>query len=355
MDKFKLDTHKLHYHPERIAQWYTANTLEDKLGVYPLYVEISPVGQCNHRCTFCAVDFLKYENRHLNTSILATTIEDMSTYGVKSLMFGGEGEPMLHSDIIDLTNFAYTKMNVGFTTNGTCMNRDFIVKALPSCTFVKVSVNAGDALTYSQVHRTKPEHFELVMDNIYNACERKRALNLKTTIGVQCMLLPENACSIPRLAERCANIGVDYLVLKPYSHQDKSLHAIPTIFDYTDIINQSMQFVTSTTEITARLDTMEAYESNHRGYTTCHATPYLWAYIMSTGDVYACSNFLLDERFNLGNINNNSFYNIWTGDKRKALIENNIDISTCRKCCRMDKVNRYLEDLLNPPQHVNFI
>ena len=357
MDKFKLDTHKLHYHPERIAQWYTANTLEDKLEVYPLYVEISPVGQCNHRCSFCAVDYLKYENKSIDKNILAAAVEEMSYYGVKSIMFGGEGEPMLHKDINDIVTFAYTKLDVGFTTNGTCMNEEFLLKSLPCCTFIKISMNAGDASTYSKIHGCKPEHFEMVWNNIKSAVERKRALGIKTTIGVQCVLLPENQHTLPTLAKRCADIGVDYLVIKPYSHQSKSLHQENLQGINRDYIDQAMKFVTSTFEITARLKTMEAYDSDIRGYSKCWATPFLWAYIMATGDVYACSSYLLDERFNLGNINNQSFSAIWMGEKRKALIEEmeDFDASTCRKCCRMDKVNRYLEDVMNPPPHVNFI
>jgi len=349
MDKYNIDGHKMQYHPEWISDW------RNKFTVYPLYVEISPVGQCNHRCIFCAVDFMEYKPRKIDKNVLGACIEDLSFGGTKSVMFGGEGEPMLHPDIIDITNFAATKLDVGFTTNGSMMNRDFIVMALPSCTFVKVSVNAGDAETYARIHRVPPEHFERTMDNIYNACERKRALGIRTAIGVQCLLLPENVLSIPALAKRCAEIGVDYLVLKPYSHQVKSFHGDKLTFDYTETINQSMQFATSTTEITARMDTMEAYSAQNRGYSKCHATPYLWAYICSTGDVYACSNYLLDERFNFGNINSSSFYDVWHGDKRKALIESGIDITDCRKCCRMDKCNRYLEDMLNPPPHVNFI
>ena len=360
-DKYNIDGHKLQYHPERIAQWHEARTIEEKIDVYPIYVEISPVGQCNHRCTFCAVDYIGYVNRSIDTKILCSAIEDMSRCGVKSLMLAGEGEPMLHKDINEIVNFAYRKIDVGFTTNGTRMDEEFRLKSLPCCTFIKISMNGGTADVYSKIHQTKVEHFEMVWSNITAAVERKRALNLKVAIGIQCLLLPDNADSIHQLAKRCWEVGVDYLVLKPYSHKDGSLTTkyrdIKYLDLYDNVILNAQQFVSSTFEVIARRKTMEAWDDNNRGYSKCMSTPYLWAYLMSTGDLYACSAHLLEPEFNLGNINRDSFGEIWSGGKRRALIEKmeTFDISVCRRNCRMNAVNKYLDSIANPGEHVNFI
>jgi hypothetical protein len=67
---------------------------------------------------------------------------------------------------------------------------------------------------------------------------------------------------------------------------------------------------------------------------------------------------LSDDKFCYGNIYNNSFEEIWEGDKRKEsyeYIQNELDINNCRVNCRMDDINRYLWSLKNPNAHVNFI
>lgn len=362
MDKFKIDDHKIHYHPGRIAQWNDAKTLSSKLQVYPIYVEVSPVGQCNHRCTFCAVDYIGYVNRKLSTEVLGETFINMQENGVKSIMFAGEGEPMLHPDI-DLLAIGADNLgiDVGFTTNGTRMDKSFCDRALSSCTFIKISMNGGDASTYSKIHQVKPEHFELVWKNIEYAVKLKRDLNLSTSIGVQSLLLPDNANSLPELAKRCWTVGVDYLVIKPYSHNPASVTQAYRDIEYKNLYNNTLlrcqQFVSSTFEVITRRKTMEDWDESSRGYSICNATPYFWAYIMATGDVFGCSAHLLDPRFNFGNINRDSFDKIWTGEKRRALIEEmeTFDISNCRKNCRMNKVNKYLDSISNPGEHRNFI
>jgi hypothetical protein len=65
-----------------------------------------------------------------------------------------------------------------------------------------------------------------------------------------------------------------------------------------------------------------------------------------------------DEHFSLGNVMEEGFETVWKGEKRKELMEyvdTKLDTEECRINCRMDEVNRYLWELKDPPEHVNFI
>ena len=64
------------------------------------------------------------------------------------------------------------------------------------------------------------------------------------------------------------------------------------------------------------------------------------------------------EKFCYGNIYENTFEEIWEGTGRQKIMQrlNELDINkVCREACRLDEINKYLDELKHPGEHVNFI
>jgi len=354
MDKYRIDSHKLMYHVSNVNDW-----LEGKR-VYPIYMEISPSGMCNHRCTFCALDFMGYQKRFLNTQILKERLQEMGRLGLKSIMYAGEGEPFLHKNMADI--IAYTKesgIDVALTTNCVLMKPQIAEKILGITEWIKVSCNAGTAETYSRIHRTKSKDFEKVMENLSNAVKIKRNNRYTCTLGLQILLLPENEDEIEDLAKKSKDIGLDYIVVKPYSQHPKSYTR-----KYEDIVYARYLLLaeklgklnTDEFSVIFRLRTMQKWDQQRRNYGRCLALPF-WSYSDAGGNVWGCSIYLGDERFLYGNIYENTFQEIWEGDKRSQSLRmmEGLNVDQCRVNCRMDEINGYLWKLRHPPEHVNFI
>jgi len=360
-DPYLIDSHKLQYHPARVSQWLSATTIEEKLNVFPIYVEISPVGFCSHRCKFCSVDYIGYVNRKIESMVLCDTLKSMADNGVKAVMFAGEGEPLLHPDIAELTNYAdHVGLDVSFTTNGVALTKKFIDSALKSTTWIKVSMNGGEK-SYGKVHGTKQADYERVWSNIAYATQYRREHNLKCAIGIQCVVLPENIDCLEEIIQRAITNGVEYIVLKPYSQHKSSITQ-----EYATISYRNQQpfykqlqekYNSEEFKVIVRLNAMDDWDAGEHSYKTCSATPYVWAYCMANGEVYSCSAYLQNPDFCMGNINTQSFKDIWLGEKRRKHIIDmeSLDISKCRIGCRMNPVNKYLDDVKIGNEHQNFI
>lgn len=363
MDKFGIDSQKLSLHPRRVVQWLEGGAeWETARKIYPMYVEISPAGACNHRCTFCAVDYIGYKSLFLDKEVLKDRLAEMGSLGVKSVMFAGEGEPLLHKGMGEIAVHAgRSGIDCSFTTNAVALTEKFLDESLASIAWIKASINAGTPETYAKVHRTKGEDLEKALGNMGRAARLKRDRKLPVTLGAQMVLLPENAAEAVGLAARAKDLGLNYLVVKPYSqHKFSVTHAYENVRygEYMKLADELEKLDTDDFQVVFRKHTMLKHDDHERRYATCHATPHFWAYIMASGDVYGCSAYLLDDRFRYGNIGTASFSEIWEGDSRKKNLRyvlEELDISECRKNCRMDEVNRYLWALKNPSPHVNFI
>lgn len=365
-DRYAIDSHKLIYHPERVAQYLgVGDAWEKAMRVYPLYVEISPVGACNHRCTFCAVDYIGYKPTRLSVDVVERTLADMGRLGVKSVMFAGEGEPMLHKNIDRMVIAAHNAgIDTAFTTNATILSEAFIEKALPTVSWIKASINAGTAKTYAKVHQTKEKDFGIAIGNLKRMADERRKHGYKVVLGAQAVLLPENAHEMETLAKICRDeIGLDYLVIKPYSQHSFSITKLYQGVNYQDfnVLGARLEALnTDKFNVVFRENTMKKHDDGEASrYKKCSATPFFWAYLMATGALYGCSAYLLDKRFEYGNINESTFQDIWEGDRRKENfhhVRNDLDIRECRLNCRMDEVNRYLDKLVRKDvPHMNFI
>jgi len=353
MDDWGIDSHKLHFHPARVAQWLEADTWEKAKSVYPIYFEITTSAACNHRCTFCSVDAIGYPADLLDADMLADRMEEAARLGVKSVMFAGTGEPLIHKRISDITRSAVNSgLDVAFTTNGVLLDR---LEPVNLCTWIKVSLNAGRKETYARVHQTKDKDWDAVWSGIRNAVKRKGAC----TIGVQCVVLPENVYEMRELAQLSSDAGVDYLVLKPYSQGTFQISHQYENVDYKAMrayLESVRELSTPTFKVVYRENAVnEEIDKKHR-YPKCLATPYMWTYCMGNGDMFSCSAHLMDRRFCIGNINTQTFQEIWEGEGRRQNWElmKSFNIAACRLNCRMNAANKYMHALTHA-EHRNFI
>lgn len=347
-----LDSHKLHLHPGRVCNWLEGER------TYPLTVEISPARGCNQRCSFCAFDYRRGPEMLSQDVLLnlAIGISKKAPVRTKSVHFGGEGEPTLNPHLKQaMDRMCHEMVRIGLTTNGTCPNTQFL---MPFLSWIRFSINGATPETYSKIHGVHEDELEYVLSNLTSCVQAKKELHLKTTIGVQCLWLPENDSEIDVLAAKVRDIGVDYLSVKPYSWHPKS--ALRDYADFEPNVERMDRLLrktqTDTFTPSIRLNAV-ACKQKPKDYQHCPAAAF-FAFVAADGNVYPCAQFVGNDDYCMGNIKYQEWGEVVLSTRRRVVLDRlryEHDVSTCRNPCRLDAANRYLNRLLNPEEHDAFL
>lgn len=351
-DNIRMDSHKLIYHPNEVSRWFNGEN------VYPIEIEISPSDLCNHRCIFCAVDYTGYSPTFLDKSIILENTKAMRSKGLKSVVCSGEGEPLLNRNMPDIANGMKKQgIDVSMATNGVLLTKELSKECLSAFTWIRFSVASMNNDTYNAVQKGKDGDLKRVKDNLAEAVRIKHLKQLKTTLGVQCLLLPQNIGDIADMAKELKEIGVDYFTIKPYSQHLHSKNHFE--IDYTQLLDletELKEFESEDFKIYFRANAMKKIHKR-KNYSKCFGLSFM-THIDAKGNVWPCIAHIGAEDFCYGNIYEQSFCEIWEGNRRLEINKriNSSDLNkVCREACRLDEINKYLYELKNPGDHVNFI
>ena len=362
-EKFRLDGHKLIYHIERILKWQKGER------VAPVTIDMGLTKFCNTACIYCIGvtqgGFTK--GQMIEPDALMRFIEDCGRLDVKGIAFIGDGEPTLNPAMYDAVVLAKKiGIDIGIGTNGLKIDMNRAEDILRDATYVRINLSAGSREGFAKIHQSSPDNFDMLLEKIKTMVKIRKKNDYKCTIGIQMVLIPENFNEIMKLAKLGANLGVDYLQIKQCS--DTEYHELgisPKDYERVqDVLKEAEKQSTGNYLVKVKwnkiniMDETEVYRGGFRKYDICYGTPLL-GQISGNGKVYPCGPFFEKKRFLVGDINRDSYYDIVKSDRYWNVqqdIVNNVDVHCdCTIGCRQDYINKFLWDLKNPPEHINFI
>lgn len=357
MEDYRVDSHKLIFHPDRVADWMQGEV------VYPINAEVGLAGACNHRCTFCSVDYMGYEPKVLSKDIACSRFREMQIKGLKSILFAGTGEPLLNKDAPDIINSTKSmNVDIALSTNGVLLTEDIARECMKSILWIRFSTSAATEDTYKKIHCGKDGDLERVFTNIYNAAQLKKKYDMKTVLNVQIVMIPENINEVVMLAKKVKELGADQFLVKSFGWQPLSKSDLKKEVDRVTYYDNQDDIVRELEELNDE-SFRAVYRTNRMSkpkigkcYTECYAMPF-HTNIDASGDVWPCCVLIGMKDMCFGNIYENTFEEIWHGEQRKLVMQRlkDMKLSECTPECRLDDMNRYLHELKHPGEHVNFI
>jgi MoaA/NifB/PqqE/SkfB family radical SAM enzyme len=217
--KLILDSHKLSYHHDRVKAWESGER------VAPVTVDMALTRACGAMCSFCyAMVQEPQERSNIKTKEALNLLDDFAEAGVKAVSLISDGESTISKAYVPfIQHAAKIGIDVGNATNGWEWEPEKIEQVLPYLTWVRFTVAAGTPEGYAKIMFKGSEYtevFDRAVSHIKYAVELKKKLNLKVTLGIQMVLMPEFKDEIIPFAKLAVDLAVDYGVIKHCSDDE---------------------------------------------------------------------------------------------------------------------------------------
>jgi len=320
----------------------------------PLQVILSFGNKCNMRCIHCYYysHYLQGPNhRELRTEasgnqstmseyIQMKLLEELLKLKVHNFILSGDGEFLLNKNSMDIMErLKKSNSTCILNTNGTLLTKDMIDKLIKiKFDELRITVMAGTAEMYTRTHPgVKEDIFYNLKENLIYLAGKKKEMGVKkpeTTLVY--IVISENHNGLLNFAEFAHSVKADGLLYRPFDHVDdmglkklvpsekQSDHIIKELMEVKDFLaktNVKHNITSFLKAFRGAIDTTELYR-----FIPCY---YFWlaTRIDVNGNVYPCCRCYTQ----IGNIQKNSFKEIWFGNSYRELRKEALQINVRKK------------------------
>lgn len=323
---------KFFLHPEKVKSLLIDKELDQ---LYPVSVEMTLTNRCNLNCVYCSDNDLRKrqgKQQSLDYEVIERLFSDLAEGGTKGVVLEGGGEPTLYPDFDRVVKYAKDKgLGIGLITNGTAALDAELIKQFE---WIRVSLDASTSKEYMELKGV--DCFEQVVNNIIHYakyCE---------TVGVGYVVTNKNISQIETLVMRIRESGASYIQLRPVVDSEE-------LYPY-DVDLSFLKFYQNH-RFAVILDGMKENAKPGNGNLPCRAHS-LTSIISGDGSVYLCGRLNIYRWLRpIGNINSQSFQDIWLGEERRNQAEMVQDKEFCKRNCPQCRITKFNE-LLDRLEHV---
>ena len=288
----------------------------------PISISVEPTTSCNLRCPECPSGLRSFTRPTgmLGTSLFHSVIDQLAPT-LSYLTFYFQGEPFLHPQLLEMVRYASSKnIYTATSTNAHYLNEEAARKTVESgLDRLIISIDGSSQEVYEN-YRVGGK-LDKVIEGTKNIIKAKRELKSMTPhVIFQFLVVKQNEHQIEEVEKLAHTLGVDEVALKTAQ-----------IYDYK---NGSPFIPTSDQYSRYRKKDDGTYELKNELSDHCWK---MWNSCVITwdGKVVPCC-FDKDAHFVLGDLNKNSFEEIWRGEKyhafRSTLLRSRSEIEMCRNC-----------------------
>lgn len=332
-DPFEYDKLKLLCHADKVNSLMDVQKEKKSFDeLPPISVELHLTDNCNLCCPWCTDRNLHGDGASLSKEKVYEMLEYFGQVGTGVTLEGG-GEPTVHKDFKSIVNYGHNHgVDMGLITNGTVD----ISESINMFKWVRISLDSSIREEYL-IEKGK-DFFNRVFENLEKY--KKIRDTEKCFLGIGYVLTTRNYSDIETIVRRLDDVGVDYIYFRPV---EESPEITPTREELYDLRKRLLN-ITENLRIKFILTINDRLIFDNAGL-PCVAHS-ITSIIHADGEVVCCEKRRHDY-ISYGNINNDSFYDIWNSSIRKETTKKLLNCECQKGCsvCRITPFNRIFTNL----------
>lgn len=308
----QLDGTKVGWWRDRVEAWDRGEKIA------PVTMDVAWTRQCNAACVFCYATLQASEGEKIEKRHAFDFLEDAAEIGVKGVSFISDGESTVVPWYEESIQFAAAcGLKVGIGSNGVRLKRDVLERILPHISYLRFNFSAGEEGRYKEIMGLRGRDFRQVVQNVKDAMEIKRRLNLPVIINVQMVTAPSFHDQIMPLTRLCRDeLRPDYVIFKHCA--DDSHGSLGIDYKQYDKCFPFFQEAETMSDPEFRVVVKWSRIENEgkRNYNRCFGPPFIMQ--MSGNGLIAPCGFLFNKEysaFHIGNIVRQRFRDIWASPR----------------------------------------
>lgn len=332
-DIFEYDKLKLLCHKEKVQ-----SIMEVQEGIKrfdnlpPISVELHLTDNCNLCCPWCTDRDLHGDGAVMKKETVFDLLRYFGQVGTGVTLEGG-GEPTIHPQFHEVVKYGYEcGVDMGLITNGTVD----LSESLNKLKWVRVSLDSSNREEYIQ--EKGKDFYNRVFENLkkYQGTRNIR----ECFLGIGYVLTTRNYKDIEDTVTQLDALGVDYIYFRPV---EEAPEITPTRDELYDLRKRLLK-VTENKRIKFILTINDRLEDRNAGL-PCVAHS-LTSIVHADGSVVCCEKRRHDHVI-YGNINEESFHDIWYSDIKQKTTKKLLDASCQSGCsvCRITPFNKIFTNL----------
>lgn len=289
-------------------------------------------------------------HRMIPTEKAYEILNDAACIGIKSVTFTGGGEPTTHPDHMELFEHALNLgLDCSLNTNGNILRPGW-ERILPRFTYIRFSIDAGDATEYAQVRRVPESTYEKVLVHLKAVIDVCAAQKSDCLVGTGYVVSPTSPAFLTQGVRNIRNTGAKYVRLASMqSTEGVSIYNRLVMSEVRRAIEEAKELATPTFDVVSLFD-----EALGRRMTDPFCGfQQMVLYIGGNQKIYRCCYVAYTQLGDIGDLTDKSLAQWFASEAKMKAIEG-FDARSCATCPLADKNDTILY-MLKPPTHVNFV